>query len=124
MPLPQQVIEQLGKETETSQGWATGTILFCGGVLLLVAAMYCGMKFAYEPYVNNQIKQAQNQIATAGNTVSVSDEQQIINFYSGFGYAPPKRRLSLAVHGPAIPAFQIVPLRQWLAICKQAVGAA
>jgi hypothetical protein len=82
MPLPQQVIEQLGREPETSQGWATGAVLFAGGVFLLVAVMYGGIKFAYEPYVNNQILQAKNKIANVDQSVSVNDEQQIVDFYS------------------------------------------
>jgi Tfp pilus assembly protein PilN len=82
MPLPQQVIEQLGREPETSQGWATGTILFSGGIFLFVVILYCGIKFGYEPYVNSQVTQATNQIATASQSVSVSDEQQIVDFYS------------------------------------------
>ena len=82
MSLPQQVIEQLGKEPEASQGWATGAVLFAGGVFLLVAIMYGGIKFAYEPYVSNQILQAKNKIANVDQSVSVNDEQQIVDFYS------------------------------------------
>jgi len=40
---------------------ATGVMLFSFGVLFLVAAIYMGMKFGYEPYLNNQIAQAQDQ---------------------------------------------------------------
>ncbi|MDR3582171.1 MAG: hypothetical protein P4L67_02760 [Candidatus Pacebacteria bacterium] len=82
MPLPQQVIEQLGREPESSQGWAAGAMLFSVGVIALVAVIYLGMKFGYEPYLNNQISQAQDQVAKADQAVSVGDEQQIVGFYS------------------------------------------
>jgi Tfp pilus assembly protein PilN len=82
MPLPQQVIEQLNKEPETSQGWATGAVVFSTGVLLLLAVLYFGMKFGYESYLNNQVSQAQDQAIKAGQSISAGDEHQIINFYS------------------------------------------
>jgi Tfp pilus assembly protein PilN len=82
MPLPQQVIEQLNREPETPQGWAAGAVLFSVGILVLLAVIYFGMKFGYEPYLTNQVSQAQNQAIKAGQSISVGDEQQIISFYS------------------------------------------
>jgi Tfp pilus assembly protein PilN len=82
MPLPQQVIEQLNKDPAPTQGWATGAMLFSIGVLFLVVVIYVGMKFGYEPYLNNQIAQAQDQVASSTQSISVADEQQIVSFYS------------------------------------------
>lgn len=82
MPLPQQVIEQLNREPETSHGWASGAMLFAIGIFVFVALLYCGMKFAYEPYVSSQITQEQDQVSKAGQSISVGDEQQIVSFYS------------------------------------------
>jgi hypothetical protein len=82
MPLPQQVIEQLGRETSHSQGWAWDALLFCGGMLFLVVAIYVGLTFGSEPYWNGQVAATQKAVAAASVSVSVADQAQIVNFYS------------------------------------------
>lgn len=82
MPLPQQVIEQLGREPEKSQTLASGALIFSVGILAIVAALYLGMVFGYEPYLNNQISGIKSQVSTANNSISADQETQLINFYS------------------------------------------
>ena len=82
MPLPEKVIEQLGQETPTTQGWALGALFFSGGILFLTVAIYLGLTFGYEPYLQSQLASVQNQVNTLGNSVSASDQSQLIDFYS------------------------------------------
>jgi hypothetical protein len=82
MPLPEKVIEQLGQEAPKTQGWALGALFFSGGILFLTVAVYFGLTLGYEPYLQSQLASAQNQVNTLSNSVSASDQSQLINFYS------------------------------------------
>jgi hypothetical protein len=82
MPLPEKVIEQLGREAPKTQGWALGALFFSGGILFLTAAVYFGLTLGYEPYLQSQFTSVQNQVNTLGNSVSPSDQSQLIDFYS------------------------------------------
>src|ERR1035441_315975 len=82
MPLPQQVINQLSREPSETPGWSGGILLFSGALLLIILAVYFGMIFAYEPYLNGEISSVQSQIATLGQTISPGDQANLIAFYS------------------------------------------
>ena len=82
MPLPQQVIEQLGRDPETSRTFASGALIFSVGILAITAALYLGMVFGYEPYLNNQISGIKSQVSTANNSISTDQETQLVDFYS------------------------------------------
>jgi hypothetical protein len=82
MPLPEKVIEQLGQESPNTPGWALGVLFFSGGILFLIVAVYLGLTLGYEPYLQSQLTSVQNQVNTLGNSVSASDQSQLINFYS------------------------------------------
>ncbi|MGD1003742.1 MAG: PilN domain-containing protein [Minisyncoccia bacterium] len=82
MPLPEKVIERLGQESLKTQGWALGALFFSGGILFLTVAIYFGLTLGYEPYLQSQLTSAQNQVNTLSNSVSPSDQSQLIDFYS------------------------------------------
>jgi len=82
MPLPERVIEQLGQDAPQTQGWALGALFFSGGILFLTIAIYLGLTVGYEPYLQSQLTNVQNQVNTLGNSVSASEQSQLINFYS------------------------------------------
>ena len=82
MPLPEKVIEQLGRETPKTQGWAFGALLFSGGILFLAIAIYFGLTLGYAPYLQNQLKSTQAQVTTLNNSISASQQSEIIDFYS------------------------------------------
>jgi hypothetical protein len=82
MALPQQVINQLAQEKDTTTGWSVELILFCAGLLVLTLLIYVGISFAYEPYLNSQYNTIQSQIATLGQSISSSDQAKLITFYS------------------------------------------
>jgi len=70
------------RETQGGHGIAGGALLFCGGMLIFVLALYFGIAFAYTSYVNSQITSLKQEISTANQSVSPAKEQQIIDFYS------------------------------------------
>lgn len=83
MPLPEKVIEQLGREpSPETQGWAVGALMFSGGILFLALAIYFGLTMGYEPYLQNQLNGTQAQVSALNNSISTSDQTQLIDFYS------------------------------------------
>jgi hypothetical protein len=82
MALPQQVVEQLGKEPSQAQGWSFGVLFFSGGMLVLAIAVYLGITFGYDPYLQNEITNTQNKITALNNSISPTDQTNLINFYS------------------------------------------
>ena len=82
MPLPQQVVEQLGREPTGTPGWSSGIILFSGAIFVIVVGLYLGLAFGYEPYLNAQIAQAQSQMGKVGQSISSSDQSELIAYYS------------------------------------------
>jgi Tfp pilus assembly protein PilN len=82
MPLPQKVIEQLGREPTGTQGWAIGALLFSGGILFLSLVIYFGLALGYEPYLQSQLTATQDKVSALDNSISTGDQSQLINFYS------------------------------------------
>lgn len=82
MALPQQVVEQLGREPVNTQGWAYGATLFSGGLLFLLVFIYLGMSYGYEPYLQSQITSNQNQISVLDKSIPATDQANLIHFYS------------------------------------------
>lgn len=82
MALPQQVVEQLSRGSQRTPGWSSGILLFSGSILFIVALVYAGLRFGYEPYLNAQISSLESQVQKAGQSVSPADEANLIRFYS------------------------------------------
>lgn len=82
MPLPEKVIEQLGREPSGTQGWAVGALLFSGGILFLALVIYAGLAFGYEPYVQSQLTAEQNKVSALNQSIPGSDQSQLIGYYS------------------------------------------
>ena len=82
MALPEKVIEQLGREPVKTPGWAFGMVLFSGGAFFIVLIIYFGLTLGYEPYLNNQIQATQDQITQLGQSISPTDQANLLNFYS------------------------------------------
>jgi Tfp pilus assembly protein PilN len=82
MPLPEKVIEQLGREPSETQGWALGVLFFSAGMLFLAIAIYFGLTLGYAPYLQSQLSGTQNQVNALNRSVSASDQAQLIDFYS------------------------------------------
>jgi len=82
MPLPEKVIEQLGREPSGTQGWAIGALLFSGGILFLAIIIYAGLAFGYEPYIQSQLNTEQNKVNALNQSIPGSDQSQLIGYYS------------------------------------------
>ena len=82
MPLPDRVIEQLGRESSGTPGWAFGALLFSGGILFITVGIYFGLVYGYEPYLQTQLSTVQNQANALSQSISTSDQSQLISFYS------------------------------------------
>jgi hypothetical protein len=82
MPLPEKVIEQLGREPSSTHGWAIGALLFSGGILFFAIAMYVGLAFGYEPYVQSQLTAEQNKVSALNQSIPGNDQSQLIGYYS------------------------------------------
>jgi len=55
MPLPDKVIEQLGREPPKTPGWSFGIVMFSGTILFIAVFIYFGLTLGYEPYLQLQI---------------------------------------------------------------------
>jgi len=82
MPLPEKVIEQLGREPAKTPGWSFGLIMFSGTILFIVVVIYVGLVFGYEPYLSTQVSAKQDQITQLSQSISADDQAKLINFYS------------------------------------------
>jgi hypothetical protein len=82
MALPQKVVDQMGRDTAGTPGWAIGALLFSGGLFFLSLVIYFGIVDGYEPYLQGQIATTQAQISSQNTSISASDQTQLINFYS------------------------------------------
>ncbi|HEY5220915.1 MAG TPA: hypothetical protein VIJ29_02080 [Candidatus Paceibacterota bacterium] len=82
MPLPEKVIEQLGREPTGTQGWALGALFFSGGLLFLALLVYAGLSFGYEPYLQSQLTSEQNQMNALDQSIPASQQSQLIDYYS------------------------------------------
>jgi len=82
MALPQQVVEQLNQGTRRTPGWSSGMLLFSGSVLVVVIVIYAGLQFGYTPYLNGQVSSLESQAQKLGQSVSVTDQANLVTFYS------------------------------------------
>lgn len=82
MPLPQQVVEQLSRDTPRTAGWSAGMLLFSGTLLGLTILIYLGLTYGYAPYLNAQIGAANDQIDKLNQSVSADEQAQLATFSS------------------------------------------
>ena len=82
MPLPQQVIDRLSNDPPETPGWSFGIIMFSGGIFLLLLLIYFGLTIGYTDYLNSQLQSQATQATKLGQTITTSDQTNLINFYS------------------------------------------
>ncbi len=82
MALPEQVIEQLGRESVKTPGWSSGILFFSGTILGIMVVIYLGITFGYEPYLNGGIAQTKTQMATLSQSISSADQAKLVTYYS------------------------------------------
>src|ERR1035441_9049768 len=82
MPLPQQVVEQLGKDSVNVPGWSPGILFFSGSIFALIVVIYAGLTFGYQPYLNGNISQINGQINTLAQSISSADRAKLFTYDS------------------------------------------
>ncbi|MEK7507926.1 MAG: hypothetical protein AAB602_02480 [Patescibacteria group bacterium] len=85
MPLPQKVVEQLGREPPRTPGWSGKLLMFSGTIFFVVLSVYLGLAFGYTPYLKAQIAKINKDIDQFGQQVSSGDQLKLVNFYSQLG---------------------------------------
>jgi hypothetical protein len=82
MPLPQKVVEQLGREPVRTPGWSGRILMFSSTVFFIFVGLFAGMKFGMATYLEDELAKVDEQIKTKGDEVTVGDVQSIQSFYS------------------------------------------
>jgi hypothetical protein len=82
MPLPQKVIEQLGREPPETPGWSGQLIMFSGTVFLVAVLLYAGLAFGYGPYYDSALKKISDEKSAISRQISLERQNQLITFYS------------------------------------------
>jgi len=82
MPLPEKVIEQLGREMPRTPGWSGQLIMFSATLFLLSLLAYFGIVYGYTSYLQKQNQQLEDQIDKFSQQIPVSEQNQLIIFYS------------------------------------------
>ena len=82
MPLPQKVIERLGREPPKTPGWSGGILMFSGTLFFFSLFVYIGLAFGYKPYLNSEVKELQSKIQAFGQQIPLEEQKKLINFYS------------------------------------------
>lgn len=82
MPLPQKVIEQLGREPPETPGWSGQLIMFSGTIFFIVILLYVGLAFGYGPYYDSALKKVSDEKSEISKQISIDRQNQLITFYS------------------------------------------
>ena len=82
MALPEQVVERLSREPVQTPGWSSRLLMFAGTIFFITLAIYFGLTFGYKPYLDNQVKQLDDQIQKFTQEIPISDQNQLAVFYS------------------------------------------
>lgn len=82
MPLPEKVIEELGRETPQVPGWSSQLLMFSGTIFLISWLIYFGIAYGYTSYLQSRAKNLNDQIQVFAQQVPVGEQAKIIDFYS------------------------------------------
>jgi hypothetical protein len=82
MPLPQEVINRLSEERPPEAGWSSGLLGFSIALFAVIAVLYAGIAFGYEPYVNGRVTSVDSDLTRVSQSVSLDKTASLIAFYS------------------------------------------
>lgn len=82
MALPQKVIEQLGRSPTLTPGWSSRLLMFASTLFFLMLAIYFGIVYGYQGYMDGQLQQVEGQISRLSREVKPEQQQIIVGFYS------------------------------------------
>jgi Tfp pilus assembly protein PilN len=80
---PQSLLEEeLRKPEEVEIGWPWRLLVFSFFIFIVVLITFLGIKFGYQPYLDNKIKTLDSEIDKLSQSVSQSQIDDFIAFYS------------------------------------------
>ncbi|HTY40079.1 MAG TPA: hypothetical protein VMC43_03255 [Candidatus Paceibacterota bacterium] len=82
MPLPQKVVEQLGRAPVSTPGWSSRLLMFSSTVFFIALVVYLGITFGYKPYVESDVQKLTDQMNSFSQEVPKEDQDKIFGFYS------------------------------------------
>ncbi|MBI4085377.1 MAG: hypothetical protein HY432_02650 [Candidatus Liptonbacteria bacterium] len=82
MALPEQLVDRLSEKRVQTSGWSGRLMMFSGTVFFLSVAVYVGLIYGYEPYLESRVADLDKQIQTFAQQVPPEDQQKLISFYS------------------------------------------
>lgn len=82
MPVPQLGIDQLSQRAPRSPAWFGQLIMFAATLFVITLAIFLGIRFGYQPYLNSRIAGLNARIAQFGQEVPVAEQDRIAQFYS------------------------------------------
>lgn len=82
MPLPEQLLDRLGREPVQTPGWSSQLLMFSGTVFFISIAVYFGIVFGYKPYLQKEVAALDNQIKTFGKQIPQEEQNKLVSFYS------------------------------------------
>ena len=101
MPLPQKVIEQIGREPPHTPGWSTQLLMFSSTIFLIILFIYLGLAFGYTPYLSSKFKKIEDRKAAVIQEIPINKQAELITFYSQLS----NLQTILAQHVVASPLF-------------------
>lgn len=81
MPLPQKVVEQLGREPARTPGWSGRLLMSTSTIFFVVLVIYLGMQFGYRPYLDGQVRALEAQITELTQKISAENQETTLSFY-------------------------------------------
>jgi hypothetical protein len=82
VPLPQKVIEQLGRAPARTPGWSGRLLMFSSTVFFIALALYVGVQFGYIPYVEGGVNELRSEMNSFNQSASENDQDKILSFHS------------------------------------------
>lgn len=82
MALPQKVVDQLARSPMRTQGALGQLLMLTTTLLALSLAIYLGLAFGYRPYLESQIENLDERIASFTENIPPEDQSRLASFYS------------------------------------------
>ncbi len=82
MALPPQAVERLTHDPVRTPGWSGRLLMFATTLFLLSIFAYFSLVFGYDPYLQKQFSDLQNQTKLLSQQVQSDNQTKIIAFYS------------------------------------------
>ena len=82
MPLPQKVIEQLGREPARTPGWSGRLLMVSSTAFFAAIGVYLGITFGMRPYFEGELNALQDRITKKAEAISADEQANITIFHA------------------------------------------